>query len=85
MKKAIISFAVFGLVTWQGLAWADGAEDAEVCMSCHELAQFQGMDAAELAAGEASSDDEMMQQIVAGLSPEQLQAAIEYIAAQANQ
>jgi len=87
MKKLLIAMAVFGMVAWQGLAWAgDAAATAETCMDCHEMDEFKGKDAAELASEykEGVANNKMMAKATADLSPEDVQAVIDYIAAEAN-
>jgi len=82
MKKTVICSAALAVIAWQGFAWADTAENAEACMECHEQSEFQGMDAAALAAAVKKSvaEDEMMRDATAGLTAADLQAVIDYIA-----
>jgi cytochrome c553 len=86
MNKIVICSAALAVVAWQGPAWADTAANVQECMDCHELSEFQGMDAAALAAGikKSNAEDEMMREATAGLSAADLQAVIDYIAAQTN-
>jgi len=86
MNKTFIALAALGLLTWQGLAWGDAAATAEACIDCHDLEEFQGMDAAALAAGVATgnADNKMMAKATKDMSAEDLQAAVDYLAAEAN-
>ena len=63
LKKALVTIATFGLVGIQALAWAgDAAEMAEVCIDCHDVEEFEGMSADEIAAGttEANANNQKM-------------------------
>jgi len=86
MKRIYFALAAFGLFACQGVAWADAAANAETCIECHDLEEFQGMDAAALAAGvkTGNDDNKMMAKATKDLSPEDLQAVIDYLAAEAN-
>jgi len=86
MKKFLLSMAALGLVAAQGIAWGGDAETADVCIDCHELEEFKGMDAAALAAGveKGNADNKMMAKALADVSPEDLQAVLDHIAAEAN-
>jgi len=86
MKKTMISLAALGLFAWQGLVWADAAATAEECIDCHEVDEFEGMDAAALLAAskEANASNKMMAKATKDLSEEDWQAVSEYLAAEAN-
>jgi len=87
MKKILIPIAALGLAAFQGVAWADdAAAKAEVCIDCHEVEEFKGMDAEQLAAAskEANANNKMMAKATADVSAEDLQAIIAYLAAEAN-
>jgi hypothetical protein len=87
VKKILIAVSVLGLVAWQGMASAgDAAGNAEVCLDCHEFSEFNGMDAAQLSTAieEANKNDKDMASAVSELSAEDLQAVIDYVAAEAN-
>jgi len=87
MKKFLIPIAALGLVAWQGFAWAgDAAEMSGVCMDCHELDEFKGKDAAAMteAFHTANAENKMMAKATADMSPEDIKAVIDYIAAEAN-
>ena len=73
MKNFIISFTAVGLFAWHGLILADAGATAEGCIDCHEVDEFEGMDAAalEAAAKEANANNKM-------------QAVSAYLAAEAN-
>jgi hypothetical protein len=86
MKRIFISLTAFGLIACQGVAWADAAANAETCIECHDLEEFQGMDAAALAAGveKGNADNKMMAKSIKDMSPEDLQGVVDYLAAEAN-
>lgn len=87
MKRMLIGVATVGLMAMQGIALAgDAAENAEVCIDCHELEEFKGMDAAALAAGveTGNANNKMMAKALADVSPEDLQGIIDHLAAEAN-
>ena len=87
MKRMLIGVATVALMAMQGIALAgDVAEKAEVCIDCHELEEFKGMDAAALAAGveTGNANNKMMAKSLADVSPEDLQAIIDHLAAEAN-
>lgn len=88
MKRTLTFVAALGLVAWQGIAWAGDAEEMTgACLDCHELSEFAGMSADELAtaAKEASANDEMMAETMSTFSDEELQAIYEYIAAHSGE
>lgn len=87
MKKLLIMAAGLVLVATQGVSWAgDAAEKAEICIDCHEIDEFKGQDAAALteAYNTANTENKKMAKATADLSPEDVQAIIDYIAAEAN-
>ncbi len=89
MTKSMLTagIAALGMMVWSAGALAgDAAENAEVCIDCHELEEFKGMDAAALAAGveTGNANSKMMAKAVADLSPEDLQAIVDHLAAEAN-
>jgi mono/diheme cytochrome c family protein len=87
MKRILISIAALGLLGLQGIAVAgDPAEMSETCIECHEIDEFEGMSAEEIAAAttEANANSKQMAKATADLSAEDLQAIIDYIAAEAN-
>jgi cytochrome c553 len=86
MKKTIISLAVLGLFAWQSQVSADVAETAEGCIDCHEVDEFEGMDAAalEAAAKQANAENKMMAKATKDLSDEDWKAVSAYFAAEAN-
>ena len=87
MKKILISMTAIGLAAFHGVAWAgDPAELAETCIDCHDVEEFEGMDAAELMAAtkEANANSEKMAKASAELSEADLKAVVEYLAAEAN-
>jgi nitrate/TMAO reductase-like tetraheme cytochrome c subunit len=87
MKSTAIGIAVLGIMGWHAGALAgDAAAKAEVCIDCHELEEFKGMDAAALAAGieTGNANSKMMAKALADVSPEDLQAVVDHLAAEAN-
>jgi nitrate/TMAO reductase-like tetraheme cytochrome c subunit len=87
MKTTLIGIAVLGMMGWHAGALAgDVAGQAEVCIDCHELEEFKGMDAAALAAGveTGNANSKMMAKALADVSPEDLQAIVDHLAAEAN-
>ncbi|MGD8533016.1 MAG: hypothetical protein PVI25_01425 [Gammaproteobacteria bacterium] len=87
MKSTAIGIAVLGMMGWHAGALAgDAAAKAEVCIDCHELEEFKGMDAAALAAGieTGNANSKMMAKALADVSPEDLQAVVDHLAAEAN-
>jgi cytochrome c553 len=87
MKSTMIGIAVLAMMGWHAAALAgDAAGKAEVCIDCHELEEFKGMDAAALAAGveTGNADSKMMAKALADVSPEDLQAIVDHLAAEAN-
>jgi mono/diheme cytochrome c family protein len=59
---------------------------SETCIECHEIDEFEGMSAEEIATAttEANANSKQMAKATADLSAEDLQAIIDYIAAEAN-
>lgn len=86
MKKSMIYVAALGLFGWHSLLLADAAATAEGCIDCHEVEEFEGMDAAALLAAskEANTSNKMMAKATKDLSEEDWQAVSEYLAAEAN-
>jgi cytochrome c553 len=87
MKKFLISIAALGLISWHGFVLADDAAAmSETCMDCHELDEFKGKDAAELAEGykKGIANNKMMAKATADFSAEDIQAIVAYLATEAN-
>lgn len=87
MKKILIMLGALVLGGWQSAVLAgDAAAMAEGCIDCHDMEEFKGMDAAALAEGikTGAADNKMMAKNTADLSPEDIQAIAEYLAAEAN-
>jgi cytochrome c553 len=86
MKRICVSIATLGLFVLQGAAWAgDPAEMAEACIDCHDMEEFEGMDAATIVAKSAdgNANSKMMAKATADLSADDLQKIAEYLAAEA--
>ncbi|UCC15302.1 MAG: hypothetical protein JSW21_05025 [Gammaproteobacteria bacterium] len=87
MKHLLLVITAFGLVAFQGICWAgDAAEKAEACIECHDVEEFEGMSADEVAAAteEANANSKKMAKATADISPEDLKAIIDYLVAEAN-
>lgn len=87
MRSTLMGIAVLGMMALHSGALAgDAAAESEVCIDCHELEEFKGMDAAALAAGveTGNANSKMMAKAVADISPEDLQSIVDYLAAEAN-
>jgi cytochrome c553 len=87
MKNFLISIAALGVISWHGFALAgDAAAMADTCMDCHEIDDFKGKDAAELAEGykQGIASNKMMAKATADLSAEDVQAILAYLAKEAN-
>lgn len=85
MKKALITLSAMGLAAFNLSALAaDGAELAEACLDCHEFAyDFEGVDAAEMEGLISARLENKKHKATIGLSPEDVKALSEYIAAEA--
>jgi cytochrome c553 len=86
MKTILVAIGALGLFVFQGAAWAgDAAEMAETCIDCHDMEEFEGMDAATIVSksAEGNANSKMMAKATADLSADDLQKIAEYLAAEA--
>jgi cytochrome c553 len=87
MKNLLVAVAAIMLAAFQGISWAGDAEaKAEVCIECHDVEEFEGMDGAAIMAAskEATANNQMMAKATAEVSAEDLQEIADYLAAEAN-
>jgi mono/diheme cytochrome c family protein len=88
MKKIMMSVSALGLMAVSASALAaTGAEivDERGCLECHEFAyDFEGVDATEMEALITARLEVPKHKATTGLTPEDVKALAEYIAAEAN-
>lgn len=86
MRKILLTISAFSLFALNGSAFAaDGAELAEACLDCHEFAyDFEGVDVAEMTELLNARLEVPKHKATVGLTPEDIAALAEYIAAEAN-
>lgn len=86
MKTILLSIATLAMCVGFGTAWGgDAAEMSEICIDCHDVEEFEGMDAGTIVSktAEANADNKKMAKATADISAEDLQKIAEYLAAEA--
>ena len=87
MKKMIVPIATLILFGIQAPVLAGSpAEMAETCIDCHDVEEFEGMDAATIVSksAEGNANSKMMAKATADISAADLQTIAEYLAESAN-
>jgi cytochrome c553 len=87
MNKILVPIATLVLFGIQAPVLAGSpAEMAETCIDCHDVEEFEGMDAAMIVSksAEGSANSKMMAKATADISAADLQKIAEYLAESAN-